>query len=157
MQNCFSVKCYTEWTNSCSGNAGKNDLKYSRTFEHAVPINTLTNTAKSMFSTELWTGKLSPGWRAAIPAIKCSNDLTITWENFTPWRHEIKPVGHLCVPLCTSGPGAPVRIPVFLLSNVLCWFAPSTGLPSLGRRQPNYRSLSNKLRLRKTWVRIEVI
>lgn len=67
MQNYFSVKCYTEWTNSCSGNAEKNDVKYSRKFERAAPINTWTNFANRMYdSAELWTGKLikvlNPTW-----------------------------------------------------------------------------------------------
>lgn len=31
------------------------------------------------------------------------------------------------------------------LTDVLCWIAPSPELPSLCRRQPNYRSLSRKL------------
>lgn len=91
MQNYFSVKCYTEWTNSCSGNAEKNDVKYSRKFEHAAPINTWTNFANRMYdSAELWTGKLSPRLESNYSGNKCSNDLTIMQEKLIPWQCEIK-------------------------------------------------------------------
>lgn len=120
MQNYFSVKCYTEWTNSCSGNAEKNDVKYSRKFEHTAPINTWTNFANRMYDcVELWTGKLSPRLESSYPGNKCNKDLTITQQELSPWQCEIK-LQDICA--CLYGPFF-VRIPMFLLFHCLMCFA----------------------------------
>lgn len=117
MQNYFLVKCYTEWTNSCSGNAEKNDVKYSRKFEHAAPINTWTNFANRMFdSAEPWTGRLSPRLESNYSGNKCSKDLTIKREELIPWH----PSSFMKSSCTTSMPAfmshfLPVTIPTFLL------------------------------------------
>lgn len=144
MQNYFSIKCYTEWTNSCSGNAEKNDVKYSRKFEHAVPINTWTNSANRMYdSAELRTGKLSPRLESNYSGNKCSNDLTITEEELIPWQCEIK-LQDICaclyVPFFASQNSH--VFPVWL-SGVLCWIL---GYRTL-RREAKCRSLHKRLHL----------